>query len=194
MPPADAERLINQFNRVSFPIMRDDRFVDILKEVVTITPSAQVKARLKKRLNTINSKLDRQFKSVGDSVLAQVLYKALSDSQRSDTIDLTGLWSLHDVKSFIAHTLPVMVEALKKEESPETNTDRGGTTNNIHIAKRPQPIFSTETAGGVSREKPLTPLSSESPSSTPPSLRNLRKSRRITAQQPPTISVVDHLI
>jgi hypothetical protein len=78
--PTDAERLINQFNRVSFPIIRNDRFIDILKDVVIITPSKQVKARLKKRLNTINSKLDRQFKSVRDSVLAQVLYKALSDS------------------------------------------------------------------------------------------------------------------
>jgi hypothetical protein len=185
--PTDAERLINQFNRVSFPIMRDDRFMDILKDVVIITPSEQVEARLKERLDTINSELDRQFKSVGDSVLAQVLDKALSDSQRSDTMDLTGLRSLHDAKSFVIHTLPEMVEALKKEESPEINTDRGGATGNAHIAKRTQPISSTETAGGVSHEKPPTPPSSESLSSTPPSLGNLRKSQRITAQQTPTI-------
>lgn len=57
--PTDAERLINQFNRVSFPIMRDDRFMDILKDVVTITPSEQVEARLKERLDTINLELDR---------------------------------------------------------------------------------------------------------------------------------------
>jgi hypothetical protein len=124
---------------------------------------------------------------MGDSVLAQVLYKALSDSQRSDTMDLTGLRSLHDAKSFVIHTLPEMVEALKKEESPETNTDRGGATGNTHIAKRTQPISSTEIAGGVSHEKPPTLPSSESLSSTPPSLGNLRKSRRIIAQQPPAI-------
>ena len=44
IPPADAERLINQFNRVSFPIVRDDRLLDILKDVVTNTPSEQVEA------------------------------------------------------------------------------------------------------------------------------------------------------
>ena len=82
IPPADAERFINLFNQISFPMMRDDRFVDILKDVVTITPPEQVEARLKERLDPINSELDRQFKSVGDSVLAQVLYTALSDSQR----------------------------------------------------------------------------------------------------------------
>ena len=49
--------------------MRDDSLVDILKDVVTITPSEQVEARLKERLDTINSEVDRQFKSVGDSVL-----------------------------------------------------------------------------------------------------------------------------
>jgi hypothetical protein len=187
IPPAYAEQLINQFNRVSFPIMRDDYFVDILKDVITTTPSEQVEARLKERLDTINSELDRQFKSVGDSILAQFLNKALSDSQRSDIIDLTGLRSLHDAKSFVVHALPVMVEALKMQESPETNTDRGGITGNIHIAKRAQPISSTETADGVSREMPLTPPSSESLLPTPRSLGNLRRSRRIAAQQLPTI-------
>jgi hypothetical protein len=187
IPPADAGRLINLFNRVSFPIMRDDCFVDVLKDVVTRTPLEQVEARLKERLDTINSELDRQFKSVGDSVLPQVLYTALSDSQRSDTIDLTGLRSLHDAKSFVVNTLPIMLEALKKEELTEANTDRGGSISNIHIAKRAQPISSTENAGGVSHEKPLTPPSSESLSSTPPLLGNLRRSRRIAAQQTPTI-------
>ena len=54
IPPADAERLIHQFNRISFPIMRDDRFVDILKDVVATTPSEQGEARSKERLDTIN--------------------------------------------------------------------------------------------------------------------------------------------
>ena len=185
--PADAERLINKFNRVSFPIMRDDRFMDILKDIVTVTSSEQVDARLKERLEAINSELDRQFESVGDSVLARVLNKALSDSQRSDTIDLTGLRSLHDAKSFAIHTLPVMVDALKEDESPETNTDRGGTTGDIHVAKRAQPISSIETTCGVSREKPPTPPSSENLSSIPPSLGNRRRSQRVAAQKPPTI-------
>jgi hypothetical protein len=184
IPPTHAERLINQFNRVSFPIMRDDRFVDILKDVISITPSEQVEARLKERLDTINSELDRQFKSVADSVLAQVLYKAMSDSQRSDTIDLTGLRSLYDAKSFVVHTLPSMVEALKKEESPEMSMDREGITGNIHTAKRAQPIFGTETAGDVSRERPPTPPSSESLPPSPPALGDLRKSRRIAKLQP----------
>jgi len=149
----------------------------------------EVEARLKERLDTINSDLDRQFKSVGESVLAQVLYKALSYSQRSDTIDLTGLRSLHDAKSFVIHTLPAMVEALNKDESPETNTDWGGTTGDIHIAERAQPIPSTETTCGVSREKPPTPPSSESLSSIPLSLGNLRKSQRTATQKPPAISM-----
>jgi hypothetical protein len=33
--------------------------MDILKDVVIITPSEQVEARLKERLNIINSELDR---------------------------------------------------------------------------------------------------------------------------------------
>jgi hypothetical protein len=64
-----------------------------------------------------------------------------------------------------------MLEALKKEELTQANTNRGGSIGNIHIAKRAQPISSTENTGGVSREKPLTPPSSESLSSTPTSLR-----------------------
>jgi hypothetical protein len=171
IPPADAERLISLFNRVSFPIMRDDCFVGVLKDVVANTPPEQVEAKLKERLDTINSELDRQFKSVGDSVLPQVLYTVLSDSQRSDTIDLTGLRSLHDAKSFVIHTLPTMLEALKKEELTEANTDRERSMGN---------------ADGMSRKKPLTPPLSESLSSTPPSSRNPRRSPRI-AQQTPTI-------
>jgi hypothetical protein len=181
---ADAERLINQFNRVSFPIMRDDCFADIVKDIVTTAPSDRVETSLKEQLHTINSELDRQLKSVGDSVLAQVLSRALSDSQQSNIIDLIGLRSLHDAKSFVVHTLPGMVRALKEEESPETNTDRRGSMGNIHIAKCAQP-----NAGGVPREKPPSPPLSESLSSTPPSLRNLRKSQRIAARQPSKIPV-----
>ena len=69
----------------------------------------------------------------------------MSDSQQSDTTDLTGLRSLYDAKLPVVHTLPVIVEALKKEEYPEMNMDREGITGNIHIAKRARPIFSTET-------------------------------------------------
>src|SRR2546423_207119 len=52
--PTDAERLINQFNRVSFPIMRDDYFADIVKDIVTTTASEHVETSLRQRLDTIN--------------------------------------------------------------------------------------------------------------------------------------------
>jgi hypothetical protein len=111
--PEEIERLIIKHNRVSFPIMRDDCFVDITREVADITSSKSLEARLKKRLDIINSKTDRQFEGAGDSIHAQMLSKAIGESQISLTMNLCSLQSLNDAKVFVVNILPVMVQALQ---------------------------------------------------------------------------------
>src|SRR2546421_12410028 len=67
-------------------------------------------------------------------------------------------------KSFVVHTLPKMLEASKKEELTEANTDQGGSMGNIHIAKHAQrrtrtPPIRLRSATAVADSRPgLSPV------------------------------------
>jgi hypothetical protein len=163
-----AERLITQFNRVSFPIIPDRTFTTLLAKAFANSKPEKFIDNFKEEIDKINSKLDQEVESVRGTILNQLFSENLSDGNLSAAIDLLALQSLHGVKSFIVGTLPTMVAAWTKETLPEANTGCAGVTCNTHITEC-QSIPNTQSA---SRRKPRTP----------PSPGNQRTSQRIAQQ------------